>query len=344
MRKRTILILTAVVTVAIAAVSMTSCAGAKARPTDPDLVIDKTPERVERGQYLVDNVLMCGVCHTSRDTAAEFMWDPESTDGYLAGGARFVEEGMFSAVIPNITQDPKHGIGAWSDDEIFRAVFEGFGRDGQEMSMFMDPYDREALTDEDKKSVVAYLRTVPAVANPVKGEFEMSFLASVLFGLMMPEPPPVDASAHPAAADKMKRGEGIARAAACIGCHSQGDEEGNYLGGTAEGGHAYPIPGVGQIYARNISSHAEHGVGRYSHDELKNAMLTGTRLDGKRMAPPMSLWIPHISALDDEDMDALIAFIKAAPATPTIAAERVLTEEGRLAYDTVVPATVASAE
>ncbi len=33
----------------------------------PDLVIERTPERIERGKYLAHNVAVCIDCHSARD-------------------------------------------------------------------------------------------------------------------------------------------------------------------------------------------------------------------------------------------------------------------------------------
>jgi len=42
---------------------------------------------------------------------------------------------------------------------------------------------------------------------------------------------------------------------------------------------------------------------------MKAALRDGKRLDGKRLAPPMSILIPHYSGMTDEDLDALVAFL-----------------------------------
>ena len=47
---------------------------------------------------------------------------------------------------------------------------------------------------------------------------------------------------------------------------------------------------------------------------IKQALRNGTRLDGKKMAPPMSMLIPHLSGMSEEDLDALVAYIKTLPA------------------------------
>ena len=67
----------------------------------------------------------------------------------------------------NITPDPETGIGTWTDDEIARAIREGVRKDGTALFPVMPYLDFASLDDEDVKSIVVYLRTIPAVKNTV---------------------------------------------------------------------------------------------------------------------------------------------------------------------------------
>jgi hypothetical protein len=63
----------------------------------------------------------------------------------------------------NITSSKTKGIGAWSDEEIKRAIVAGVGKDGSNLKPPMGYQYYATLTPEDLDAVVAYLRTVPAV-------------------------------------------------------------------------------------------------------------------------------------------------------------------------------------
>ncbi|HYV66860.1 MAG TPA: hypothetical protein VE964_11505, partial [Myxococcales bacterium] len=65
----------------------------------------------------------------------------------------------------------------------------------------------------------------------------------------------------------------------------------------------------GKVYARNLTPDRETGLGNYSADQIKQALKTGRRLDGKLMAPPMSLIIPHVSTWAEDDLDALVTYL-----------------------------------
>ena len=64
-------------------------------------------------------------------------------------------------IAPNITPDRETGIGAWSDDEIIRAIRTGIARDGRQLSSLM-PYltAYHDMTDQDAMDIVRFLRTV----------------------------------------------------------------------------------------------------------------------------------------------------------------------------------------
>ena len=94
----------------------------------PELTVERTPQRIERGRYLANNVAVCMDCHSTR------RWDlyagPMAAEGIGAGGEVFNREmgfpGEFHA--PNITP---HALGNWTDGEILRAMTTGVDKDGK---------------------------------------------------------------------------------------------------------------------------------------------------------------------------------------------------------------------
>ena len=121
-------------------------------------------DRVERGRYLVESILGCGNCHTPKSTTGE----PIASRN-LGGGLAFSIP-PFAGVAPNITPDRETGIGAWSDDEIKRAIVNGVrpshGRlPNTHLAVLMATPFFKALTPSDLDAVVGYLRSVPAIRN-----------------------------------------------------------------------------------------------------------------------------------------------------------------------------------
>jgi hypothetical protein len=60
-------------------------------------------------------------------------------------------------------------------------------------------------------------------------------------------------------------------------------------------------------------------------------MRTGTRLDGKRMAPPMSIMIPHYSGMAEDDLDAVVAYLRQLKPARHEVPERELTPAAKVA-------------
>ncbi len=62
----------------------------------------------------------------------------------------------------NITSHPTKGLGAWTDDEIKRAITKGVRKDGSPLKPPMGYGFYANMTEADLDALVAYLRTVPA--------------------------------------------------------------------------------------------------------------------------------------------------------------------------------------
>jgi mono/diheme cytochrome c family protein len=292
------------------------CHGKYIRPvtTTP---IERTGERLQRGSYLVNQVMLCPACHTSRANG-NILIEPERTDAYLGGGNIYADKGLGTLWIPNLTPDPDTGLGRWTDDEIMRAIRDGVSADGHFLLPLMPFFSFQHVSDEDARSIVAYLRSIPPYKQPKpREENKLGFMQKMLFkvvGVQM-HPPAADVVAPPKT-DKVAFGHYLARLGACTECHSltaKGplpETDPLYLAGSEQ---VFEDPALGQTYPRNLTPDAETGLGNYDAAAIKQALRTGRRLDGKRMAPPMSVIIPHLSGLTDEDLDALVAYLKSVP-------------------------------
>ena len=130
---------------------------AKMRPIDPGKKFEATPERIERGRYIVTAQATCFQCHSEHDWTTHGA--PE-LPGLVGAGWEIpaAENKMPGKVFaPNITPDPETGIGSMSDDAVARAIREGVGSDGHALFMMPWQYYRH-FSDEEVASVVVYLR------------------------------------------------------------------------------------------------------------------------------------------------------------------------------------------
>ena len=114
---------------------------------------------VRRGAYLV-TIGHCMECHAARTQGVS-----DYKNGLGRGGRVFplreeAPDGPRS-VAPNITSHPTAGIGAWTDQEITRAITHGISRDGHALKPPMAFAYYASLKEADLSDIVAYLRTLP---------------------------------------------------------------------------------------------------------------------------------------------------------------------------------------
>ncbi|MDY6946942.1 MAG: cytochrome c [Pseudomonadota bacterium] len=129
--------------------------------------------------------------------------------------------------------------------------------------------------------------------------------AAVLAALVAARAPAAEqtaASAAAAPADALvERGRYVALAANCASCHTR-------PGGAAyAGGVAFESP-VGTIYSSNITASVEHGIGKWTAQDLRRALHEGIAAGGYRLFPAF----PYTSftQMTDEDVDALYAYMR----------------------------------
>ncbi|HZS34191.1 MAG TPA: cytochrome c [Methylomirabilota bacterium] len=116
---------------------------------------------VARGEYLV-KIMDCSGCHTPGALAGK----PDFARRLGGSDVGFRVPGVGVVYPPNLTPDAEAGLGRWSDEQIVRAVKFGERPDGRRLIPVMPWPSYSALTDADVRALVAYLRTLPAVATP----------------------------------------------------------------------------------------------------------------------------------------------------------------------------------
>jgi mono/diheme cytochrome c family protein len=121
---------------------------------EPDT--SKSPEW-NRGAYLAEALAHCGECHTPRNLAFALN-NRKKFGGALTAGWRAF----------NISSDKATGLGAWSDDDIFAYLSTGHAAGhGTASGPMGEAVDQSfsQLEPEDIRAMVAYLRSVPAIAS-----------------------------------------------------------------------------------------------------------------------------------------------------------------------------------
>jgi mono/diheme cytochrome c family protein len=188
-----------------------------------------------RGAYLAEALGHCGECHTPRNLAQALDNGKKFAGAVTAGWRAY-----------NITQDQRSGIGSWDIDTTAKFLahghVEGFGTASGPMGEAVDMSLRH-MTPEDINALVAYLKTIPAIADT-----------------SLPLPKTMLASAFPSdkEMDENVRGAMIF-AGACAACHS-------WTGKSAVLSYADFIGSrtVNDPTARNVAQAVIWGVTRHS--------------------------------------------------------------------------------
>jgi mono/diheme cytochrome c family protein len=148
----------------------------------------ETPQRVERGEYLV-KIMACSDCHTpmkmgpagpEHDATRFLSGHPEQVGALppaklegpwmMAGAATNTAfSGPWGvSYAANLTPDQNTGLGIWTEEMFVRAIRLGrhMGTSREILPPMPWPAFRHA-TDEDLASIYAYLRTLKPVVNHV---------------------------------------------------------------------------------------------------------------------------------------------------------------------------------
>lgn len=114
-------------------------------------------DQVKYGEYLAGPIGHCMDCHTT------YVMGQIDLKQLGRGGNVYNKPFGYTwaAVSANLTSDKDAGLGAWTDDEIKRAVTQGISRNGRQLLPFM-PFGLYAkMEPSDLNAIVAYLRTLP---------------------------------------------------------------------------------------------------------------------------------------------------------------------------------------
>ena len=119
---------------------------------------------VARGEYIVTGPGHCGSCHTPRGAMLqEKAADARGGPDFLAGGT--VIDGW---VVPSLRGNMRDGLGRWSQDDIAEFLKTGRIDNTAVFGGMTDvvAWSTQHLTDRDRQSVAAYLKSLPASPDP----------------------------------------------------------------------------------------------------------------------------------------------------------------------------------
>jgi hypothetical protein len=285
----------------VAAISLTigwrPFIGPKARAASGQQ-FERTPQRLARGRYLTRGLAGCETCHSPKDWKSHGA--PTLPAMELAGQVLLMPELPGRIVASNLTPDPETGSGRWSDDQLARAIREGIGHDGRPIFPIMPYSEYRNISDEDVASIVVYLRSLPAVRNPLPRS-ETSFPVNYL---IRSAPQPVTQPVHgPEASDNFKRAAYLVSIG--CGCHSPAARNGPLPGMAFAGGEHLKGP-WGEVTSANITPDGS-GIGYYDEATFLKVMRTGY-VGARQLNSIMPFG--EFQNVSDQDLKAIFALLR----------------------------------
>lgn len=243
----------------------------------------------------------CGSCHSA----------PEAdSDGppVLAGGQRF-KTAFGTFVAPNISPDPDHGIGAWSDLDIVSATMRGVSPNGAHYFPAFPYAAYGKATLADMTHLAAYLRTLPPAATPSQPhEVAFPFNIRRSVGVWKRLFVSGDWVLADAPTPALERGRYLVEALThCAECHTPrnalgGLDTSRWLGGAADPAGDGKIPAI------------DPGALDWSDTDVIAYLKTGLTPDYDSAGGHMVNVIDNLSQLPDSDIAAIVAYLRAVPA------------------------------
>ena len=303
------------VVVALAAIGVAYLALRKPsqRPASAEKV-EATPERLERGKYLVHHVSICFDCHSERTMAYGLPFKPgsEGVRGFI-WDEKITFPGTLAA--SNLTPDPDTGLGRWTDGEIIRAMREGVDRNGNALFPIMPYQHLSHMSDDDAKAIVAYLRTLKPIRYekpPKKLNPPLNFIEKFI-------PKPLEASVPPPdKSNTLAYGKYLTQIGSCAECHTPKDDKGNMIPGKEfSGGWEMHAPWF-RVVTANITPHEANWMGKATKEEFlgrfrafKN-FTVDTAPEAPKGRNTLMPWISY-SGMTDEDLGAIYDYLKSLP-------------------------------
>jgi len=277
-------------------------------------------DAVSRGRYLA--ILGdCAGCHT-REHGASY-----------AGGLPF--QAQFGTVYStNITPDPDTGIGAWSEEDFYRAMHEGIDKQGERLyPAFPYPWFTHA-TRGDVEAIKAYLDTVKPVrqvnrAPELGWPFSMRSMLAVWDKLYLDakqfQPDPERSAAW-------NRGKYLVDGAGhCGACHTAKNMLGGATGGKMQGGMAE------HVFAPNLGAGERDGLGGWTREDIVEYLATGSNRYATAAGPMAEVVEASTQHLRQRDLEAMATYLKSLegpkPETPNAPEKNIMQAGAALSVD-----------
>jgi mono/diheme cytochrome c family protein len=265
---------------------------------------------VDNGRAMFD-IGGCASCHATPNE------DAAKVDRTRLGGGLALQSPFGTFNVPNISPDPRDGIGAWSEADFVTALWKGTSRSGKHLFPAFPYTSYQHMQLADVRDLFAYLKTLPAAAGRVRAH-DLAFPFNVrrlvgfwklLFfhgGPFVPDP---------SQSEQVNRGGYLVNGPGhCGECHSPRNVLGaiigseRFAGGPAADGKGW-VPNITpaglQHWGEDNAAWSEKDIASYLGDGMNPA--------GDFAGGGMADVIRNTALLGDGDRAAIAAYIYSLP-------------------------------
>lgn len=274
-----------------------------------DIKVERTNERIERGKYLANHVAVCIDCHSKRDWSKFSGPVVSGTEG--KGGEVFNEDMGLPGTIYSGNITPA-SIGNWTDGELIRAIACGVNKKNKALFPLMPYPSYNQFVEEDLYSIVAYLRSLPAIKNDVP-ESKLNFPLNLIVKTI-----PLKSYTPVKSIDKsnvVEYGKYLAKIASCIECHTPQEKGQSIKELELAGGMKFGLPS-GILKSANITFDNETGIGSWSKEKFLNRFKSFASDSAKNIPADIYKTFNTVmpwtmfAGMKDEDLSAIYEYLK----------------------------------
>jgi mono/diheme cytochrome c family protein len=242
----------------------------------------------------------CSSCHAV----------PNQEDSTRLGGGLGLVTKFGTFYVPNISSDPKDGIGGWTDAQFVTALTKGVSPEGEHLYPAFPYTSFQRMKSDDLRDLFAYIKSLPPVSGRVRDDdvpFPMN-IKRLVGGWKLLYLDGMPFKADPSKSATWNRGAYLVNGPAhCAECHSPR----NALGAIVSDKRLSGSPNAyGQLGFPNIT---QANLEKWSQAEIAEMLTTGLTADGGRVGGPMAEVVHSTSKLSAEDRAAMAEYIKSLP-------------------------------
>jgi mono/diheme cytochrome c family protein len=251
----------------------------------------------------------CASCHAV----------PQQRDPTRLGGGLALHSPFGTFYVPNISSDPRDGIGGWSEIAFITAMTKGVSPEGEHLFPAFPYTSYRNMRADDLRDLFAYLKTLPAVTGRVR-DHDMRFpfnirravgIWKLLFFDSEPFTPDASKSAQWNRGAYLVNGPGH-----CAECHSPRNAFGAVIDSLRFTGGPSPD---GQGGVPNIT---QYKLGSWTERDIAGTLGDGMTPDADLVGGNMIEIVANTAKLTPADRMAIAVYIKSLPAKEGMATKK----------------------